>query len=252
MLTRSQSVLPVLLLLATWELLSRSGAADPVLFPPFSKAILALVDMARSGDLARDIISSYSRMAAGLVLGSVVAIGLGVLTGRIRRIGAFVSPIVHVLRPLPPVAIIPLIIVWLGIGESAKIFSIAFAVFFPVWLNTHAGAAQVPRKLLWSASTLSRSRSRLLFQIILPAALPFIAAGLRLGISLAFVMVFVSELAGASQGIGYQIATSHLAYRIDRMIAALMVLGVAGAGTDLLFTFVLYRSCPWLRLLEAK
>jgi ABC-type nitrate/sulfonate/bicarbonate transport system permease component len=153
-------------------------------------------------------------------------------------------------RPLPPVAIIPLVIVWLGIGELAKIFSIGFAVFFPVWLNTHAGARQVPQKYLWSAATLTSSRSRIFLRIVFPASLPFVTAGIRLGISVAFVMVFVAELAGASSGIGYEIATSNLSYRIDRMMAGLVVLGTSGALVDFLFVQSVYRTCPWLRLTE--
>src|SRR5439155_10912565 len=112
-------------------------------------------------------------------------------------------------RPLPPLAIITLVIVWFGIGEISKVFSIAFAVFFPVWINTHLGAREVPKTFIWSARTLGVKGVSILWKVIFPAAIPFVVAGLRTGVSLTFVMVFVSELAGASAGIGYKISVSY-------------------------------------------
>jgi NitT/TauT family transport system permease protein/sulfonate transport system permease protein len=162
------------------------------------------------------------------------------------------SPIIQLLRPLPPVAIIPLVIVWFGIGEMSKIFSIAFAVFFPVWINSHLGARDVPKSFIWSATTMRITGFRLLWKVILPASLPFIIAGLRTAVSLAFIMVFVSELAGASAGIGYQISVSYLAYRVDRMMAALAVLGLFGAISDLVLVRLTWICFPWLRLGSQK
>jgi ABC-type nitrate/sulfonate/bicarbonate transport system permease component len=174
------------------------------------------------------------------------------VTGRMRAVADSVSPLIQMFRPLPPVAIVPLIIVWFGIGEMAKVLSIGFAVFFPIWLNTHVGAQHVSTKMIWSASTLTSSKLTMFQKVIFPASLPFIVTGLRQGISLAFVMVFVSELAGASEGIGYQIASTHLAYRIDRMIAALAVLGGSGAAADALFAFCMFWIFPWLRFSQLK
>jgi ABC-type nitrate/sulfonate/bicarbonate transport system permease component len=247
---RIRLIIPVLLFLLGWEVVSRSGMVNPALFPAPSRVWLALVQLVQSGSLGQDIAASSSRLIAGLLLGSTVGIGLGLLTGRMRFVSDIFSPLIGMFRPLPPVAIIPLVIVWLGIGETAKIFSIAFAVFFPVWLNTDAGVRQVPVKFLWSASTLTNSRAKVFFSVVLPASLPSITSGVRLGISVAFVMVFVAELAGASSGLGYEIATANLAYRIDRMVAALVVLGASGALADFLFVKGVYRACPWLKLSE--
>jgi NitT/TauT family transport system permease protein len=170
------------------------------------------------------------------------------LTGRLPALDAYVSPILQMFRPLPPVAIIPLIIVWFGIGEVSKVFAIAFAVFFPAWINTDLGARRVPDSFIWSSRTLGCRYPSLIWRVILPSALPFIVGGLRVGISMAFVMVYVSELSGASSGVGYQISVSYLAYRVDRMIAALATLGALGLISDLLLTQSLRRALPWLRL----
>jgi len=247
-----RSILPVALALVLWEVVARAGIVDPVLFPPPSRVLAALVAMTANGELWRDIQASYLRVFVGLFSGAIFGVAVGLITGRVRAISDALTPLIQIFRPLPPVAIIPLIIVWLGIGEVAKFFSIAFAVFFPMWLNTHVGTRQIPQKLLWCASTLTRSRRTLFLRVLLPATLPFIAAGFRLAISVAFVMVFVSELAGASRGIGYAIQAANLAYRIDRMMADLFVLGASGALADIVFSMLLNRTCPWLSLSQSK
>lgn len=243
---------PILALLVGWELISRSGWVNSALFPPPTKVILALVEMARTGELFYDMRASYGRLLLGLSSGALAGVALGLLTGRFKPIEDALSPLIQLFRPLPPVAIIPLVIVWFGIGETAKIFSIAFAVFFPVWLNTHLGAGQVPQRLLWSASTLTASRVRIFWRVIFPASLPFIVAGVRIGIAVAFVMVFVAELMGASEGIGYQISIAHLSYRIDKMMAALAVLGASGAAADYAFAKGIVWKYPWLKFSRAK
>jgi ABC-type nitrate/sulfonate/bicarbonate transport system permease component len=242
-----QASLSILSLLVIWELVSRSQLVPISLFPPPTKVAMAFVEMGRSGELLRDIQASLWRAVIGFALGSAVAICTGLLTGRIKALNNYLSPVIQLFRPLPPVAIIPLIIVWFGIGEEAKIFSIAFAVFFPVWINTHLGAQEIPKTFLWSAETLRVTRLQVLWKVIFPAALPFILAGLRTGIAMAFIMVFVSELAGASAGIGYQISVSQLAYRVDRMMAALILLGLFGALADFLLTRWAWWQFPWLR-----
>jgi len=235
-----------------WEFFSRSGWVNSALFPPPTKVLLALWEMIKSGEILRDLRASYVRLLLGLSSGALFGVGVGLLTGRLKFAADIVSPLIQLFRPLPPVAIIPLVIVWFGIGETAKIFSSGFAVFFPVWLNTHLGAEQVPQRLLWSASTLTSSRLKVFFRVIFPASLPFIVAGMRTGIAVAFVMVFVAELMGASEGIGYEISTAHLAYRIDKMMAALAVLGASGALADFLFAKAIIWKYPWLRFSRAK
>lgn len=237
----------ILVALVLWEAISRCGAINPRLFPPPSAVALALRQWAVSGDLIRDVAGSLWRIVVGLLLGGSIGIGLGLLTGRFRHFRRWLAPVIQVLRPLPPVAIVPLVIVWLGIGDGAKFFSIAFAVFFPVWINVHVGAASIPVNYLRSARLLSKSRMRLLFRVVLPATASFAVAGIRTGIAIAFIMAYVTELAGASSGIGYRISITHLAYRIDGMVAALAVLAALGALTDLAFSRATRRLLPWLR-----
>jgi ABC-type nitrate/sulfonate/bicarbonate transport system permease component len=244
----AEVAISIALFFLVWEFVSRLGAVNPVLFPPPSKVFLALLEMARRGELVRDIGASWWRAVAGFLIGSFAGILAGLITGRLTKIDAYVSPILQIFRPLPPVAIIPLIIVWLGIGEISKVFSIAFAVFFPAWVNTDLGARRVPHYFLWSAQTLGCRFPSVVWRVVLPSALPFIVGGLRVGISMAFVMVYVSELSGASSGVGYQISVSYLAYRVDRMMAALATLGFLGLISDAALVKSLHMLFPWLRL----
>ena len=239
--------LPIIVLIALWEFVSRSGFVSPALFPPPSKVAIALWGMVTAGTLFSDMRDSLWRLVAGLFVGSAVGIFLGLITGRIKSFATALTPIIQILRPLPPVAIIPLVILWFGIDDGAKIFSIAFAVFFPVWINAHIGARQIPQAFLWSSKLFTSSSVKTFREVVFPAALPFIVAGIRTGIAIAFIMVFVSELAGASSGLGYRISITHSAYRIDQMIAALIVLGALGAMTDQLFVLGTRKLFPWIK-----
>lgn len=242
-----RTAISIAVFLAAWEAVARAGFIHISLFPPPTKVAAAFGEMARSGELFRDIGASLWRALLGFGIGSAVGILVGLVTGRIEWLNNYASPLIQLFRPLPPVAIIPLVIVWFGIGEVSKVFSIAFAVFFPTWINAHIGARDIPQSFLWSARTLRVKGVHVLWKVIFPSALPFITAGLRTGVAMAFVMVFVSELAGASAGIGYQISVSHLAYRVDRMIAALVLLAVFGASADWLLTRALWSVFPWLK-----
>ena len=245
-------ILPIALTLVLWEIISRSGFVSPALFPPPSKVAIALWGMIMTGTLVSDLRDSLWRLIAGLVVGSAVGIFFGLLTGRIKSFAIALTPIIQILRSFPPVAIIPLVIVWFGIDDGAKIFSIAFAVFFPVWINTHIGARQIPQAFLWNAKLLTSSSVKIFREVVFPAALPFIIAGIRTGIAIAFIMVFASELAGASSGLGYRISITQLAYRLDEMIAVLVVLGVLGAITDQLFMIGVRKLFPWTKFSSTK
>jgi NitT/TauT family transport system permease protein len=243
-----QGGISILVFLLAWEVLARGQFIHISLFPPPTQVALAFKEMAVSGELLRDIKASLWRAVVGFSIGSSIGICVGLLSGRVAAVSNYFGPLIQLFRPLPPVAIIPLVIVWFGIGEPSKLFSISFAVFFPIWINTHLGVQQVPKTFIWGARTLRVKGPSVLWKVIFPASLPFITAGLRTGVALAFVMVFVSELTGASAGIGYQISVSHLAYRVDRMIAALVLLGLLGAAADAVLTRTLWLVFPWLRV----
>ena len=176
------------------------------------------------------------------------AIGIGAALGLEQA----VSPTLNVLRSLPPVATISLIIVYAGIGNFAKVFAISLAVFLTMWIGAHVGSREVPQAFLWSARSMGERGSSLLWRVVLPAAAPYVLASARTCVAVAFVMVYVSELAGASEGLGFTISISQLAYRVDRMMAALLLLGLCGAASDFLVTRTAWCVFPWLKLSAHK
>ena len=237
---------PTLIFVLLWQFMSTSGLVNNILFPPPTKVFSAFIELIKSRELYLHATTSLSRVFIGLFIGSFFGIIFGILTGRVKIIDKSLSPLFHIFRAFPPVAIIPLVIAWLGIGEKAKLFSISFAVFFPVWINSHIGASSIPVYYLRAASTLTKSPFKKWLKLILPASLPFAVAGVRTGIAMAFIMIFVSELAGSSSGIGYLISVSHLAYRIDQMIVGLILLGFFGAFTDYVFVRIIRVVFPWI------
>lgn len=245
---RVQAILPLLTFITIWQFLSSSGVVNQTLFPPPTKVFSSFIYLLKTGNLLKHSISSLWRVIIGLFVGSLFGIIAGLLTGRKKAIDKALGPLFQTFRSFPPVAIIPLIIVWLGVGQQAKIFSISFAVFFPVWINTHIGALRIPSHYLQAASLLTTSAYKKWVKLVFPASLPFIVAGIRSAIGIAFIMVFVSEIAGSSTGIGYLISTSHLSYRIDNMIVGLILLGFYGTITDILFSKTCKRFFPWLKM----
>ncbi len=241
-------VLPIPVFLLTWELVARLEVFNPQLFPAPSSAFWAMLDMARRGELLGDIVASSRRAVVGYVLGCLAGVLVGVLTGRVGLADKVFGQVAHIMRAFPPVAIVPFAITWFGLAESAKYFLVAWGVFFPVWVSTHAGMAQVDRMYLWAARSLGASKRLVVTDVLLPAALPHVIAGMRVAIGICFICVFVAEMAGAYEGIGFRISTSYLVFRVDRMLAALLILGVLGSGADGLFRFAAGRLFPWTRL----
>jgi ABC-type nitrate/sulfonate/bicarbonate transport system permease component len=238
-------LLPGLFFLILWEGLARSGLFNINLFPPPSTCLNALIASVVTWEFWRDLLYSSQRIVLGYAIGVSLGITAGVCTGRKPIYDITFGQILQFLRPVPPVAIVPLAILWFGLGESSKYFLVAWGSFFPVWINTHLGVSRVDRTYIWAARSLGALDRQILREVVLPAALPMIIAGMRTSIAIAFICVFVAEMAGAYEGIGFRISLSHLVFRADRMIALLAVLGGLGAATDWGFTYLVEKLFPW-------
>ena len=176
--------------------------------------------------------------------GPILALGLGRLAGQLRPVRNLVEPIVEVLRPIPPLALLPLFIVWVGIGETSKIAFITYATFFPVFLTTVHAVQQVDPLLLRAAASLGARRAQLFLRVVLPAALPEILTGIRLGVALAFFVIVISEFIGAEQGLGYLINDGRNFFLVPQMLGAAIVLGLLGYAGNAL---VMRLGRRWLR-----
>lgn len=237
----------IILFILLWHIISLTKIINPVLFPTPLQVLQALKEYWKSGEMRIDLLTSLWRAIVGFIIGSFLGIAIGLITGRIKFLNLLTSPVFNFIRALPPVAILPLFIIWFGINDNAKIITIAFGCFFPVWLNTNLGASRIPQVYLNSAKLLTGSRLKTLLYVELPATLPYIISGLRLSIAMAFIMVFISELAGSNAGIGFTISNAQMAYKIDLMIAALCLLAGIAALIDWLIKKLSSLFFPWLK-----
>lgn len=235
-----------MIFLILWEGASRLNFYNTILLPSPTVIAEAFYSMVESGELPSDILVSVRRALVGFFIGSLLGIIAGVLTARVRFFDYTVGQLAKLFRSIPTIALVPLAIVWFGLGELSKYVLVIWGVFFPVWINTHLGASQVEKTVLWAAQSLGADRYKMLYEIILPSALPFIIAGMRTGMAVAFFVLVAAEMTGAFGGIGYRIFASHLVFRVDKMMVAIITLGVIGALTDLLFATMI-KSLPWNR-----
>jgi len=224
--------LAVLAALALWELMSRSGLVAISLFPPPSQVFITLGQDLHSRAIFPDIAASLRRVLVGFAAGSAAGILLGVLTGLWETVNLTVGQVLQLLRPIPPISIVPLVILWIGIGEPARWFIVAFGVLFPVWVAMHSGIRQVLPTYVWTAKSMGASGVTLVRTVYIPAAMPFLLAGLRTALAIAFFCLVAAEAAGASQGIMYQVELAHVTFRIDRMLEGILLLGFLSASLD--------------------
>ncbi len=234
--------------LLVWEAVSRSGIFNPGLFPPPSKVLLTLVQLAMSGQLVDDVLATGRRMLLGYLMGAFAGLAVGILTGRSLALRSFLYPIIQMLRPVPPISFVPIAILWFGLGEASKYFLVFWGVFFVVWINTHIGVTNVPRIYLEAAQNLGASERGMVRQVVLPAALPMLLAGLRTAIPIGFYSLVAAEIAGAYSGVAYMIEIAHTNFQIDKMFSGLVVLGIGSALADRLFVAITTRAFPWIQM----
>jgi ABC-type nitrate/sulfonate/bicarbonate transport system permease component len=232
-------------LLAIWQLILWLGIVNPQLMPAPLTVFKAASSMAASGELFMHIAASVARALTGLAMGSAIGILFGLLTGRIQIFGYLTEPIAQLFRSIPAIAFVPLAIIWFGLGEQSKIFLITFGVFFPVWINTLMGVKNVRPVYIRAARSLGVTKQQLLRRVVLPAALPFIITGVRISVSIAYIMLAAAEMAGARTGLGQLIEESHLVFRVDRMLVGIVMLGILGFASDRLFMATIRKLFPW-------
>jgi ABC-type nitrate/sulfonate/bicarbonate transport system permease component len=213
---------------AYWLLALRPGT-NPALVPAPPKNLAAFVDELSNGDLWTNTASSLQRVVIGFAVGATLALVLGALAGWFRHWGYFLNPLIDALRPVPALAYIPLVIVWVGIGEPSRLIIIALAVFKPCVVNARAGMQEVAQIYVDAARTLGASRWRVFATIAVPSAVPYFIAGLRTGVSTGFLALVAAELIAAPSGLGFMIQNAGQYFRTDITIVGIIVIGVLGA-----------------------
>lgn len=235
-------LLVLLLALWQWSALRWVNSAN---WPPVTEIGRALLDGLRTGELPRVFGSTLWRMAAGFALGAAAGVLLGLAMGTVRWIDAALRPLVELLRPIPIPAVIPPLILLLGIDHAMKVFVVAFATFFPVLVNTVGGVRAVDATVLDVARTLQAGRWRTLGRVVLPASLPYVMAGLRISLALALIVSVVAEMIAGSEGIGYHLMAMQYAMRATDMYAAIFLLAAVGYALNRAMLAVERRLLRW-------
>lgn len=233
--------------LAFWEVAARRGWASVVVLPAPSAVAKkwlegippaepyaggSWVGWALSGELVQDAASSLYRVVAGFLIALVLALPLGLSMGALPRLHRLVNPLLQLLRPIPPIAYIPMAILWLGLGNPPALFLIALGAFFPVLMSTIAGVRQVDDIYVRAARSMGAGSVALFARVILPAATPHILSGVRIGIGTAFIVVIVAEMIAVNDGLGFRILEAREFMWSDKIIAGMATIGLLGLGLD--------------------
>jgi NitT/TauT family transport system permease protein len=259
-------VVPVLVV-ALWQSATALGWVNPQVLPsplavvqrwfsylmpqtPFDAAAGSWLAWAVSGELIVDSIGSMGRVASGFLIGAGLALPLGLIMGASPRAYALLNPMAQVLRPIPPIAYIPLAILWFGLGNPPAVFLIALGAFFPVLINTIAGVRHVDGIYIRAARNLGANQSTLFLRVMLPAAVPHILSGVRIGIGTAFIVVIVSEMIAVNNGLGFRILEAREYFWSDKIIAGMISIGMWGLVIDLAVTKLNNHLLRWHRGLE--
>ena len=203
-----------------------------------------------SGELVLDSLGSLYRVLVGFAVGAGLALPLGLAMGASRVVYAWLNPLFQLLRPIPPIAYIPLSILWFGLGNPPAIFLIALGAFFPVLMNTIAGVRQVDGIYLRAARNLGASGPTMFLRVILPAAVPYILTGMRIGIGTAFIVVIVSEMIAVNNGLGFRILEAREYFWSDKIIAGMITIGILGLAIDAVMNGLNNYLLRWHRGLE--
>ena len=235
---------PVILFLI-WEICSRTGLFDIRFFPPPSEILYYLFFISPGENIIQDIFATLNRITWGYLAGSIVGISMGVAMGLSKPVRAFFYPIVAMLYPIPKIAILPLIMLIFGIGELSKIVVVFIGSFFLVLLNTLHGVKNLEKIYHDVAFVYRIKKSRFIFQVILPGALPAIFTGLKLAIGYSLVIVVAAEFSGADAGIGYLIWQSWETFSIKAMYAGIFVIGALGFTFAYTLEYLEQKFVPW-------
>lgn len=233
------------ILLIGWELGVRFGWINGNFFPAPTAVVRALIDLAQAGLLFRDIQASVVRVTVGFLIAAAVAIALGMALGRSPRIAAYTMPILDLIRPISVIAWIPLAILWFGLGDKSAWFIIFLGAFFPIFTNTIVGAQSVAKIHVQVAQCFGAGRWLFIRKVLFPSALPYIVAGLRVGLGVGWMCVIAAELIAATSGLGYMIQMARTTIETEKVIAGMVVIGVIGFIMNAIMLWIERRLVSW-------
>jgi NitT/TauT family transport system permease protein len=237
--------LPLLLLALAWEIGARTGLVSTLALPPLSAVLAAWVDLVRDGELITNGAASLWRAAAGLLLAIGIGGVLGIVMAWWRPVNVLLGPLVEMFYPMPKSALIPVTVLWLGFGNGSKILLILLGCMLPVTIGAFNGARSSEQALVWSARSMGASRLRMLWDVVVPSALPELLNGIRTALALSFILLVSSELIAAQQGFGYLIGFLGASGTYDAMFAVVLTVALLGFIADRIYLLVMHRMLRW-------
>ncbi|HDG1683736.1 TPA: ABC transporter permease [Kluyvera ascorbata] len=235
----------LVLFFAGWQIASTAGWLNAAIIPPLDKIFIALWNGITQGVLLGDITISLQRAGLAFAAAIVVGIPLGLFMGQIRPLEQALDPILQLFRQTSALALYPIFILLLGLGETSKVFVIFWAALFPILLSTISGVKEVDTKLLEMARTFGAGRMTLFYRVIVPASVPSIFIGLRLSATTALLLLIAAEMIGANQGIGFRVMNAQYNFQIPMMFAAIFLLAFAGLLANAILVVLQRRLCRW-------
>ncbi|SFX82911.1 taurine transport system permease protein [Paracoccus pantotrophus] len=243
------SLATALALIALWFLVTGMGWVRPLFLPSpaavWGKFVLAATEGVSNSTLAQHTLASLGRVLGAFFLALVVAVPVGILMGVNRVVRGLLDPIIEFYRPLPPLAYLPLIIIWLGIGEFPKVFLIFLAIFAPMAIAARAGVRSVSIEQIHAAYAMGASKLQVIFHVILKAALPEIFTGMRIGIGVGWTTLVAAEMVAAHRGLGFMVLNSAEYLASDAVIMGIIVIGILAFAFDLLIRRIERALIPW-------
>jgi ABC-type nitrate/sulfonate/bicarbonate transport system permease component len=236
---------PLLLLAIGWELAARLELVSTTALPPLSDVIASWFDMIKDGDLLKNGISSLYRAFAGLALAIIIGGALGIVMAWWKPVNVLLSPLVEIFYPLPKSALIPVTVIWLGFGDGSKILLIFLGCMLPVTVGAFNGARSSEQVLVWSARSMGASRLRMLWDVVLPSAMPELLNGARTALALSFILLVASELIVAQKGFGYLIGSFGANGSYDAMYAVVLTVAFLGFAADRIYLVITRRALAW-------
>jgi ABC-type nitrate/sulfonate/bicarbonate transport system permease component len=237
--------LPLLLLAIAWELVARFELVSNTALPPLSDVIFAWVDMIMDGELITNGASSLYRAVAGLALSIAIGSVLGIVMAWWKPANLLLAPLVEVFYPLPKSALIPVTVIWLGFGDGSKILLIFLGCMLPVTIGAFNGARSSEQVLVWSARSMGAHKLRMLWDVVVPSAMPEMLNGIRTALALSFILLVSSELIVAQSGFGYLIGYLGANGNYDAMYAVVLTVAFLGFAADRIYLLITKRVLAW-------
>jgi ABC-type nitrate/sulfonate/bicarbonate transport system permease component len=236
---------PLLLLALAWELATRLGLVSTLALPPLSEVMISWADLLWSGELVTNGTASLWRTGAGLLLAVVIGAGLGILMAWWKPVSVLVGPLVEMLYPMPKSALIPVTVIWLGFSSGSKVLLIFLGCMLPVTVGAFNGARSSEQVLVWSARSMGANRLRMLWDVVVPSAMPELLNGVRTALALSFILMVSSELIVAREGLGYLIGSLGANGTYDAMFAVVLTVAFLGFAADRVYLLLMQRVLRW-------